>query len=913
MQKKLKNMSQVKKFKLYKSKSQWVVATLAFAALGLGATVTTAHAETAVPSEPAVQVQEQSQTVRPSEVPKAPATTQPADKAQQPALTQSDQRTAEVKAPQAVDNKADTDANKIATAKKAATPTYQDSEKTPAITAVKPTANDTITWSADHKGNVTISGGTINVHTRYINGSENQDQFSYDPSQTRSITIQDSLKVVGDAANLFSNMVHVTTINGLDKLDTSAATNMHHLFANDSALKTLDLSHFNFDRLRDAFKENVDSQLAHMLDGTTGLTKITVNAMTPGSKNGATTGLALVSHATDPTPAVWQNQATGEDLDVNHPVTKPNVAATYILTPIQQPTNDVITPRNVAILEGEPTPAFTTTSSGTDLKGLTFTNHDFYFTDSDNNVPKKVPTAPGIYGIHLNAGAVDRIKQSNPKYRVTYKNVGAGTFTIKQKANAIVSFYDEEGQRTLPDKYNQTVTGAVGEISYTVITIPDNYELSGDNPGTRLSHDGRLIYDHKITGDATDNVKVNLKHHHTTGTTRSVDTINLTGLPKPRKLQVPISWRTDTDEVTKQMTYSPAKTTVKAPKIAGYTPESQIIPLEKTSTKAPEDRTINFAYTPNQVTADVPIPSNLGAQTMLGVTGKTGDQLQLEVPDIQGYTADKSGVSVTVNPDGTIMVDEPAAQSGDKGYVTYTPNQVTTDVPIPSSKGPQIILGVTGKTGDQLLLDVPIISGYTADKETVSATVNPDGTITIDSPNTKPGDQNYVTYKPIAKSDSSHEGVQSDFGGPLTTNEDGTGMPDATVGDNGMAAPIVISGGEAISPIAHHTPVAGQATNPEFVANANSDSTTSAISSAKGTNTTNTANATGQGQPAEMLPLAGRTKQTPANTTVTNRTQAKLPQTNESNVNLWTLLGMGVMSLLSLLGITKRKKSEDNS
>ncbi|GAX07327.1 mucus-binding protein, LPXTG-motif cell wall anchor [Secundilactobacillus silagincola] len=78
--------------------------------------------------------------------------------------------------------------------------------------------------------------------------------------------------------------------------------------------------------------------------------------------------------------------------------------------------------------------------------------------------------------------------------------------------------------------------------------------------------------------------------------------------------------------------------------------------------------------------------------------------------------------------------------------VVYTPNTVTGTVDIPSNKGSQTVPNVTGKTGDHVTVDVPTIPGYTPDKTTVPATVNPDGTITVDGPDSKPGDKNYVNY-----------------------------------------------------------------------------------------------------------------------------------------------------------------------
>ncbi|GAA3609126.1 mucin-binding protein [Secundilactobacillus similis] len=168
--------------------------------------------------------------------------------------------------------------------------------------------------------------------------------------------------------------------------------------------------------------------------------------------------------------------------------------------------------------------------------------------------------------------------------------------------------------------------------------------------------------------------------------------------------------------------------TLDAPTVEGYTPDKATV----TATVNP-DGTIttkdNLVYSPNEVTTDVTVPATVAGesapQTIKDATGKTGDTLTLDVPAVEGYTPDKSTVTATVNPDGTITTTD---------KVIYTPNEVTTDVTIPATVGdqsePQTVTGVTGKTGDTLTITVPTIKGYTPDKTTVTATVNPDGTIT---------------------------------------------------------------------------------------------------------------------------------------------------------------------------------------
>ncbi|GAX01059.1 KxYKxGKxW signal peptide domain-containing protein [Secundilactobacillus silagei] len=123
-----------------------------------------------------------------------------------------------------------------------------------------------------------------------------------------------------------------------------------------------------------------------------------------------------------------------------------------------------------------------------------------------------------------------------------------------------------------------------------------------------------------------------------------------------------------------------------------------------------------------------------------------GGYAKVDIPTLQGYTASQTG---------TIPEDWPMV-SGDKPKdaapitITYTGKSVTAPdtLTIPSNKGNQTPAPgtVTGKTGDHINVNVPTVTGYTPDKTTVPATVNANGTITLDGPSAKTGDKGYVTY-----------------------------------------------------------------------------------------------------------------------------------------------------------------------
>lgn len=62
------------------------------------------------------------------------------------------------------------------------------------------------------------------------------------------------------------------------------------------------------------------------------------------------------------------------------------------------------------------------------------------------------------------------------------------------------------------------------------------------------------------------------------------------------------------------------------------------------------------------------------------MTGNVGDDVQVPMSVVPGYTADKCTLTVHVNADGTITTDE---------TITYTGNEITADVTIGSNLGDQ--------------------------------------------------------------------------------------------------------------------------------------------------------------------------------------------------------------------------------
>lgn len=126
------------------------------------------------------------------------------------------------------------------------------------------------------------------------------------------------------------------------------------------------------------------------------------------------------------------------------------------------------------------------------------------------------------------------------------------------------------------------------------------------------------------------------------------------------------------------------------------------------------------------MTGTVTVPSNLGDVNFPDLTGVTGQVLEVPVPAQEGYTSEPSVVQFTINPDGTITTTTT--------NIDYVPNQVTGDVTLDSNLGNLTVNNVTGKTGQTIVVDVPQRDGYTSDKQTVTAIVEPDGTIKVTEP-----------------------------------------------------------------------------------------------------------------------------------------------------------------------------------
>lgn len=271
---------------------------------------------------------------------------------------------------------------------------------------------------------------------------------------------------------------------------------------------------------------------------------------------------------------------------------------------------------------------------------------------------------------------------------------------------------------------------------------------------------------------------------------------------------------------------------VPTPKLAGYTADKQVIDAEwpmiiDAKEPLPEDFVVTVTYTPNQVTGDVTIPSNLGDKSGGTQTGNTGDTIQVPVPAVEGYTPDKTTVEAVINGDGTITATTP---------VTYTANSTGTTG------------GTTGTTGTGST--TPTTSG------TTGATTTTPNAQTDANPTATPGTTTTVTTPTTTGTTSTNQ-----------NENEPTNSGDITKG-----------------------PKAGQNTK------ATTGSTTPAGSTT--TTPTGTATTTPTGATTATAPTAQASNVTAA-TAQNATTAATLPQTSETTANPLAVIGASLLAMLA--------------
>jgi len=227
--------------------------------------------------------------------------------------------------------------------------------------------------------------------------------------------------------------------------------------------------------------------------------------------------------------------------------------------------------------------------------------------------------------------------------------------------------------------------------------------------------------------------------------------------------------------------------------VAGYTPTPEVLVLKAGGSSfimvSPTASEYVYYNRPSFYEGDgkVTIPSNIRdlnstiSDPVVQVEDPTkyavGDTFTVQVPEIPGYTADKTEVIVKVaNKNFMTVVD---GVSGGTGFVNYTEDIIEEiayvgdgTVKIASNLNKEIIANYpdyqTLKVGDIIEISVPDQSGYTKDKTTVKAIVLDANTIEIIDPET----DGLVTY------------TKKDPGGTVDPENPDIEKPDTIIGKN---------------------------------------------------------------------------------------------------------------------------------
>jgi len=141
------------------------------------------------------------------------------------------------------------------------------------------------------------------------------------------------------------------------------------------------------------------------------------------------------------------------------------------------------------------------------------------------------------------------------------------------------------------------------------------------------------------------------------------------------------------------------------------------------------------------------IETNLGNKIVKNITGTPNSTIQVNVPKIEGFTSNVKTVTALIHEDGTVTTQDevqythnsstqnPKPEKPQKPSIpntnhTVKPNKVVNATLTISSNLGNIKVPVSGLVGESKIVSVPQRDGYFADKNTIKAVINADGTIT---------------------------------------------------------------------------------------------------------------------------------------------------------------------------------------
>ncbi|MCC4382968.1 BspA family leucine-rich repeat surface protein [Limosilactobacillus reuteri] len=333
---------------------------------------------------------------------------------------------------------------------------------------------------------------------------------------------------------------------------------------------------------------------------------------------------------------------------------------------------------------------YTVVVNGQTITGLT--TSDFIF--SKDGHPAQL-TEAGTYGVELSGDAINRIRNENPNYDITFSSTA--TFTLENSSQTI-NYVDADGKVISASSVGGKLKGnqveftpqfPAGWVASDPSSVPTEITLENGITTIKIKH-GTTNVDHTnpvsdgektVTGSVIDGAHENDLNQTIT---RTIVVTNPDGTKQTITQEAKIYRDATYDNVTGKVTYgkwSTAKWDAYTPEnIPGYTVSESVVP-EAEVKNGQQDETVNITYTANEQTSKISYQDAAGKE--IGTTplsGKTGETITItpEVPaGWEIVPSQEIPKTVTATADGipTIIVKV------EHKKITVTPDTPTEDIP----------------------------------------------------------------------------------------------------------------------------------------------------------------------------------------------------------------------------------------
>lgn len=333
---------------------------------------------------------------------------------------------------------------------------------------------------------------------------------------------------------------------------------------------------------------------------------------------------------------------------------------------------------------------YTVVVNGQTITGLT--TSDFIF--SKDGHPAQL-TEAGTYGVELSGDAINRIRNENPNYDITFSSTA--TFTLENSSQTI-NYVDADGKvisafsvggKLKGNQVEFTPQFPAGWVASDPSSVPTEITLENGITTIKIKH-GTTNVDHTnpvsdgektVTGSVIDGAHENDLNQTIT---RTIVVTNPDGTKQTITQEAKIYRDATYDNVTGKVTYgkwSTAKWDAYTPEnIPGYTVSESVVP-EAEVKNGQQDETVNITYTANEQTSKISYQDAAGKE--IGTTplsGKTGETITITLEVPAGWEivpSQEIPKTVTATADGipTIIVKV------EHKTVVVTPETPATDIP----------------------------------------------------------------------------------------------------------------------------------------------------------------------------------------------------------------------------------------